>query len=1165
MTDEGLSIKEYYSSTIIAQKLIEKRFLEFSEENKPAKMIERNILLTFIDYLLKWKRNDEVFVNNVMEICRQNGYIPQYDVSGSEAIRPNTIECPGKGDFLICKNEKQYDLVITSDMRGIFSIICDGSNNPTRRYCISSDSEMIAASFLIEDEIVLFLIRIRELRVIDYFKIDDAPLTVSNDGSSVAFVLNGTITIRKDCESKSIIPMNGKIIYMGFDNEGKHLIICGSKTTIVDFEEMKIIDVDLVCSPDCMSFFKDGMFHLLTGGHLYSISCNGNLTHIKDLSEAIEPPYQFNNQANLMRNEDATYTFSVNDELYYNLDINYESIKPISYRCDSGKKEADDDPHPNAIDWDFYENPLDRLIHSDECYTVMHNGSSTEVRRYLVAKRTEDYIKVIVQRSTLDRDIGPIFEVLISPDSLKVDSTSNTPEENLDWSASEHIFLSDGTEAYLAFEHHTSECSIDEVIVDSFTRILKREWICDDQGNCLEAGLCNFGGKLHVYCSNSKNAKILPYNDLKKLSNGYTIITSDSSTSCLLADGSIVPIPPGVHGRPEAILNSTMIISDSISSTSVRDGKIVCKTLPANICYLIDEHHAITVDKLGISVVSIDDGSITSRWKYCTGEKWHILEIADSREFTLISYTVNNEKIHFKLATLRTDGILKERDDVQIVINTPPFLHRYKESIDPSLLLNPKLFIAANGQNIYTMERGDMIYYRISKQKITKDGLSAPRNVLKAAVTRYNSTPRYLDGKLYAMVSTGTDDDQSKGFRPEIRIIDSDLGTKTWKEKNTSGGQLYGPRLFEMNDISSMRPLKKGEYIIAEVRNRSKQNVYSWNSKTGNRYPTNPEPTVRYQKILDSYNDGAYILSKVLDKNYLDTVDHKMKILKRERMFLHHETSGDFFQLPPVDCFRKYGMIAADSDVFFEIKEERSVERTSLPIPYGCQNGEQMLEVTLDIFHCVFGVPHDRLSTKLIVPSGMATSMMIPEIYSATYNGGKYSISFITASSDLPMEQKICSIILDPNGECSIIENIHNPFDTQIMTASAVTLSPKGEPTYIMDEGPTLVMNDRSMVIPNGLEDYIPVYADEDISLLRPPYNDGKLAITDWKTIEMMDFLKEEFVVKCRKDKGILIQTIRSKYLVSMDGMETIDESKDKIINKGSIITIGGVYVLNTR
>ena len=276
---------------------IERRLKENKElTDETARSVNEMALLSSIDFRLKYlnSKSKQSEIDEIVEICKKNGFIPQYESSGAPAFSSGRVELSPDGIFAACFSNdgivifpgRELPLCWTKLTPGILGEI----NSRNMEIFFSPNSSNIA----ILHAATLYIWDVAELKFQKSVNLNFQTVSAINsiswseDSKRIVYVKKNEQEKYEVCvydihEDKSVqsIPASSSVSATCLDNQGMNLLLLEAST-------IRIIDVttgneiNTMESPvpfiDSEALFKDDGFYVLT---------NGTILKIKDEIEII--------------------------------------------------------------------------------------------------------------------------------------------------------------------------------------------------------------------------------------------------------------------------------------------------------------------------------------------------------------------------------------------------------------------------------------------------------------------------------------------------------------------------------------------------------------------------------------------------------------------------------------------------------------------------------------------------------------------------------------------------------------------------------------------------------------------------------------------------------------------------------------------------------------
>ncbi len=323
---------------------VRRQFMAMEGMDDPVlRKFMENQLYTALDYRLKHLRsyNDEehdAIMRGIVDACAEFGYIPMYDATTLPEINPMDIASSGSGKYVYGYpgTFDRTDIIASGEMRCIATLgiegyiinggsnSSDGSHTAMMTYCQADGSYHIITWNLRDSTPVLHeSLECRDLCVMN----DGRTIVTCPDNGFTQIVCLDGKTRKVLCTMEDDIP---KIIAVDQDT----ILAIGDRSHILHLSEDGCThrSVDVGLSLDSMAYARDGLIHVLSGSHIYTIHIESSKVVMEqDLSSLIHIPWDvlYEGQNGVMA--DGIVGFRVSP--YLTMDVRYgPSMESMGYR-----------------------------------------------------------------------------------------------------------------------------------------------------------------------------------------------------------------------------------------------------------------------------------------------------------------------------------------------------------------------------------------------------------------------------------------------------------------------------------------------------------------------------------------------------------------------------------------------------------------------------------------------------------------------------------------------------------------------------------------------------------------------------------------------------------------------------------------------------------------
>lgn len=818
---------------------------------------EKWTFFSFIDNYLKQadsRKNTEEIINQIMEVCRRNGYVPQYNVSGRTVF-------PTKGSFF--SEDSKY---ILTPVPGGIMVTFSGAVNPyalfhcpndkdIRSILVSSNARYLSYVCINRDGYTVVIWNTDDFSIVHKEK-SSLPCTFCSKTEKIYYVnaewklvcFDGSLETITD----AIFDENDVKIAVNEDT-GKVLVI-GDSTWVIDikgngqerYEQM---------SADSVIHVTDEGFTILSAGILYSI--DGKLKTIGEISAPVVTAEStvFNTAImGCVRDHSGFYLLNGNVRYY----LNSEGIQKVAIfkndtRISQYSIDLLDDYSEACVPECIDMGPEQRVQYLRE---QLENGfhvvftDRNGIVRVAVPKIADNRVQkvdvfqtgIAISGNVCSRLIQnveyPFLDYVSELTVTDVFNGESVDVELLKTYAEGDYYINDTLMGY--------DCDVRSVIVGDLEAVYKLILLTIDQDNMFEI----IEGDKHCLVARTDNT-ILTLCDGKVsfieggLINGYSfgkvtpVIKNGNVFRTLLSDGSVKDLD--IDSDANRITTAgDAVLWRSGDGKWFRNRTDVSKFLDSNESYvLVSENTAAKIDSNKAVLINLDDGNLNVIEIKNYGF-WHTMGKSDKGfvSFAKCEFRSGRMTIHFAELNMKTGAFNELNGELVIDIPMNP---RFDKSVFPGTLYDI-LDYRKQKAIVSSMDYSDP---RIRKFDLSKGTFRESHNGLRSNATKMNLQLIPLPDGQYLIATTGIDEEslenkKTEVFRPrsEIRIMNSATGMRK-KNGSRSGGIMYGPPGVEIKPYSdSILVSPDSKYVLCEYYPQSIINSFELDSQKS--YPENP-------------------------------------------------------------------------------------------------------------------------------------------------------------------------------------------------------------------------------------------------------------------------------------------------------------------------------------
>lgn len=1131
---------------------IDQRLCEIkSLEDGIVKTAEWNVLLSFIDYRLKWIHSHsnpkyQKTADEIIGVCHKHGFTPLFQITGSEDIRPDKINYAGGDGKLFfgrndVGNERHLYLFPTGQMRCFATFFI--KNYEIKEFRLSENSEWLVTLFSGSEQEVAILWDMKRLKVKEYITnkrftsacVFDNGTAVCSNGTFVYFSNGDIIQSSSNRDIETVIAI-----------DQDRILMLGVHSTIMDLNKDSEVRCDISFSLDSQAYLsREGEIIVFSGCDLYRVDREGKTTHTekvtKDMSipsnallslkvrtEHNRPKLSYDGNMLCLGIPKMPYAmckeyrrtdlrFDVRNGLKFDgystvLDYHsHETIKNDDIIRDYQKIRPIKDKHgidsaPVISCW------INSLVEDGECFVLDVNQNCVYHLKLVSTIRRN--IKTIYRKISLNVTApDPFGEYEVEEDFVK--SIAGSLEPLIDDGAWSDVVPSEKFDAERSIYRIYCKRGGDEIhtgkslsFVDDH-HLSKNLWTRLDDGNdsCMYAYI---DGTLYVVGKNG----CITVDDyrFKGIVDNTALISRDDGIYRIDADGRLAKTPLPANSNVTAIHGDSMLFRHDknykmLSGTNVYN--LDPDLFRSSETCILDSDRLAAYSDFKVSIVEASTGN-TESFDISNEGKWIPVGTYKNLRFDFVSFGRDGNRTSVRLAELKTDGGFRPKEGIEVPVSSH-FGHGSYGQITPDML------IATYGTDVIRLERNhDEV--KLSRLKIGKNGITDTGNAILSIVSGFgNKTIIQMKNPDKIMVhGMGKSEDKSdakhKGrSTTELRIVD----LKTGLRERTL---LRGIQGFNIKPESQVVLFSGDRYVAAESFSKGSVYVNLWECKTGKRHPFDGS----YVHGRIAYTDDKYIAVydyKEHDDNYEPSFvlyDFEMReIPKRKRL--------DAIPLSGMkDSFRYNGplkkqngaKVVSKNDVLWKLTSMKEVNAVNYAIPINTSLAEiKLFDVEIELYNINYGMLSDPTVFKTTIGSYYDAEDM--DLYPGeivgdslrifSWNGSYMIQSLMKQLGDIIFPEMKYRITHIHKGKEKTYSNVHNPFDRP-GDAEGQDIAHIGEAgiTFIeeSDDGLTLRLigdnTEKKLELPDYCNGCSVEYADE--SRVELYHDDGKF-ISDWGSV----------------------------------------------------------------
>lgn len=1131
---------------------VEQRLCEIeSLEDGIVKTAEWNVLLSFIDYRLKWIHTHNIseyqkIADEVIGVCHKHGFTPLFQITGSEDIYPNRINyAGGDGKLFFGRNdsdkERHLYLFSTGQMRCFATFFI--KDYEIKEFRLSENSEWLVTLFSGSKQEIATLWDMKRLKVKKYL--------INERFASVCVFDNGTMA----CSNGNLVHFsNGDIIQTSFNQDietvisigQNRILMLGAHSTIMDLDASTEVRCDVSFSLDSQAYLsREGNIIVFSGCDLYQVDDEGKTTHVEKVTKNMSVPP---NALISLR----TRTEHHRPELSYDGNLLYLGISETPYAmCKKHHKTNLRFDVRNGLKFDGYDiipdypsfitEKNDDIIRDYQkvrpvmsevgINTILNTGgwihSLLDNGECFVLKVEKGCIYHLKLVSSLRRNIKAIYRKislnLITPYPFGeyevgeefVRSIAGSVEPLTDEGAWSDIIPvnkidAEGTDFTIYCKKGGDEIRTGKSLsfVDDY-HLSEISWIRLDDGNdsCMYADIDN---TLYVVGKNGCTT-VEDYRFKDRIDN-TALISRNGGVYRIDADGRLTKTPLSANSHVIAVREDSMLFRldkdyKMLSGTTVFD--LDPSLFRGSETCILDSGRLASYSDFKVSVVEASTGN-TESFDISNDGKWVSAGIYKNLRFDFVSFKRNGNRTFARFAELKTNGGFRPKEGIDIPVSS---YSRYGTDGQTT----PDQFIATYGTDVIRLDR-DRDEVRLDRLIIGKNGITDTGNAIVSIVSGFGEkTIIQMTNPDKIMVhGMGKSEDKSdtkyKGRNTtELRIVD----LKTGLRERTL---LRGIQGFNIKQESQVVLFSNDRYVAAESFSEGSVYVNLWECKTGKRYPYDES----YVHGRIAYTDDRYIA--VYDyKEYDDEYEPSFVLYDFEMREISRKKMDAIPLFDPKDSFRYDGPLKkqnqirslSKNDVLWKLTSMKESSATNYAIPINPSHAEvKPFDVEIELYHINYGMLSDPTIFKTTIGSyydaedrdSFAGEIVGDSLGITSWNGSYMVQSLMEQSDDSIFPEMKYQITHIHKEKEKTFSNVHNPFDRP-GDAEGRNIAYIGEAgiTFVEESEDGLILRligddkEKKLELPDYCNGCSVEYADESRVELFHEY-DGRL-ISDWESV----------------------------------------------------------------
>ena len=1111
------TINEYFEEVNLT--MLDSRLSELDSEDIYYED-ELLALQSYADYFLKHyvSKNDNTKIQQIMDICRKHGFIPNYQVSGPIVFNSREIQTFADGNIFTVEYKERESAVLlglTGEMRGIalFSII--NQKQMIKSYQVSKGGDYLAMVVCNLDgkdpHVVIW--DVRNMEVVYHDDLDGCTIIQWINETTLSYFNENLISINLATEVSHEIQTSIHPTIFGYNPKKDEYLLSSTETFIIKSNGDTVLRSPLKFTETAIIHGVSGGFNILSGGIFYRLSdtvCD--ITDLQlDIRDPRHGPFNFEHILDYGIGPQIPSTRGYlrvgrnGEEVIFTGSSDNTTIAPPTSIIDSIIENS-------PLSSKRIEGNIRDALKTHRNVWAIFNGFVSFMQ---VVREKSGMMFVDVHKFNQPDFFTPISPVILQSDAIEVPELSDDEGKRYYSNLIDDCMVREIDESYhisgLEFIdfHLLLQLSLDYFIIGNTDK---------------KALIISFQGRL--ICINNNNViKIVEgyaFRPSFNRINRFAIIKREGTYTQMDADLNLSKVCFEDCDICDICGNSVLTKKERVFSVLYKGRSIELDIPDGKIPNFIDEQTIFYVDNVmsdktnGPGYVynnyinSIDLETMKTGRRMVNIGKYRIVGRCDN----IVAMMNIDDPDDPKAASISTfnldDGVLKnwEGMNIPITIEDPQDVQFAQVSI--SLGIKRFILFSESGKNgVY-----------IKRYNITKNGLKSTGNALFLNTRRLGSIMTPIDERHYVISNTGSDNDTTDetrddvasdkyqwrtGHRPEHRIMDSLTG-KTMQAGNQQVMQGL-PGLYV--DSFSRSLLMDDDRIL--VFQYGGDRINSWDLETGKRLPRN-------DKLIEGHLLGKF------DEHHIMVVAWD----RAEKCYRFKVYSDDLetFQQIQTDIADPNLEMNTDIQTFnfrdsFEIDNVLYSRTNCIDGQFGgichqLQSEDVIIAATGDGYSIIpvrFGcyIPSLKKDFPFRETADNTAQSYVDEYVRAVSKGKTVAISVVTngLSEKCSVDWKISTEIYTNGDKTMVFSDINSPFNYSNF-CSPVFVS-KDSFTLIREfkdglnlELYTLGRLSKSFILPAEIQGMVPIFADEKCFVLRS-VRDNSLMYSDWADLKNVD------------------------------------------------------------
>lgn len=252
-------------------------------------------LFSYADYFLKYymSKNDDIRIQQIMDICRKHGFVPNYQVSGPIVFNSSEIMTFADGSIFTIEykqSESAILLGLTGEMRGIALFSIKDEGQIIKSYQVSSGGNYLAMIVCNRDgkDPYVVIWDVRNIKVVYDDRLGDCKIIQWINDSTLSYFNEKLISKDLVTGVCNEITTPIKPRTFGYNSKRNEYLLSSTETYVIDSKGDTVLRSPLKFSESAIIHGTSGGFSILSGGIFCRLS--DTISDITDLQLDIRDP-----------------------------------------------------------------------------------------------------------------------------------------------------------------------------------------------------------------------------------------------------------------------------------------------------------------------------------------------------------------------------------------------------------------------------------------------------------------------------------------------------------------------------------------------------------------------------------------------------------------------------------------------------------------------------------------------------------------------------------------------------------------------------------------------------------------------------------------------------------------------------------------------------------